>query len=116
MALFATQEINYAGTTPTYAAVAATDTFTPDEWTFIHVKNTNAATRTITVTTFSTSVGGVAVADVGPVTIAATTGEEMLGPFPARHFADPATGLATVTYSATPGVVAAVLRLSPVFS
>lgn len=114
MALFATQEINYAGTTPSYAAVNASDTFVPDEYTFLHVKNTNAATRTITVTTHSTSVGGLGVADVGPVTIAATTGDEMIGPFPARHFADPTTGLATVTYSVTTNVTAAVLRLAPV--
>ena len=80
MALFATQEINY-GTTPSYAAVNASDTFVPDQFTFLHVKNTNAATRVITVVTTSTGVGGQAVADVA-VTIAATTGDEMIGPFP----------------------------------
>jgi hypothetical protein len=111
MALITAQEINYAGTTASYSAVNSSDTFVPDDRTFLHVKNTNASTRDITITTPRTGVGGVAIADI-TVTIAGTTGDEMIGPFPAQHFADPSTGVATVAYTATAGVTAALLRLA----
>lgn len=110
MALLATQEIGYAGTLPSLSAAAASDTFVPDDRTFLWVKNTNGATRDIVVTTTRTGVGGVAVADVS-VTIGATTGEEMIGPFPYSHFADASTGLAMVTPSAAAGVTYAVVRV-----
>lgn len=99
-----------AGLVPSYGAANASDTFPPDDRTFIYVKNTNAATRTITVTTPAT-VSGLAIADPGP-TIAATTGELIMGPFPASIYADPTTGLATVTPSATAGVTIACVRLT----
>lgn len=110
MALFPTQEIGYAGNLPTLSAVNASDTFVPDDRTFLWVKNTNAATRDITIATPRTGVGGVSIGDV-TVTIAATTGEEMIGPFPAQHFADASTGLATVTYTSATNVTAAVVRV-----
>jgi hypothetical protein len=108
VALFATQEIGYAGTLPSLAAVNSSDTFVPDDRTFLWVKNTNGSTRDITVVTTRTGVGGQAVADI-VVTIGATTGEEMIGPFPYQHFAS--SGVATVNYSATAGVTAAVVRV-----
>jgi hypothetical protein len=39
VALLTTQNISRSGVTPSYAAVAASDTFVPDAQTFIHVKN-----------------------------------------------------------------------------
>jgi hypothetical protein len=110
MALLTTQEIGYAGALPTLSAANASDTFVPDDRTFLWVKNTNASTRDITITTPKTGVGGLAIADV-TVTIGATTGEEMIGPFPAQHFADASTGLATVTPTATAGVTLAVVKV-----
>ena len=74
------------------------------------MKNTNASTRTITITTPAVQ-RGLAVADPAP-TIAATTGELVLGPFPADTYADPTTGVCTVTPSATAGVTYAVIRLA----
>lgn len=111
MALLATQTPTVAaGLVPAFAAAAATDTFLPSDRTMLYVKNTNAATRTITVTTPGTAAGGLAIADmVG--TVGATTGELILGPFPASSYADPTTGLATVTPSATAGVTYAVVQL-----
>lgn len=111
MALLAAQEILLAGTTPSYTAVNASDTFAPGPDIFLHVKNTNAATRDVGIATTKTGVGGLAIADAGG-TIPATTGDKMYGPFPANHFADASTGLATVTYTATAGVTAALLKLS----
>lgn len=110
MALLATQTPTAAaGLVPTFGAANASDTFVPTDRTFIYVKNTNAATRTITITTPGT-LRGLAVADPNP-TIAATTGELIMGPFPADLYADPNTGFATVTPSATAGVTLAVVQL-----
>lgn len=113
MALLATQvPTPGAGLVPSFTAAAASDTFVPSDRTFLYVKNTNAATRTITVTTPGTT-GGLAIADmVG--TVGATTGELILGPFPAYNYADPTTGLATVTPSATTNVTYAVVQLQVV--
>lgn len=113
MALLATQTPTAAaGLVPAFTAAAASDTFLPSDRTFIYVKNTNAATRTITVTTPGTT-AGLAIADmVG--TVGATTGELILGPFPAQNYADPTTGLATVTPSATANVTYAVVQLQVV--
>lgn len=111
MALLSTQTPTQAGglLLPTFSAANASDTFVPDDRTFLYCKNTNAATRTITLTTPATS-RGLAIAD--PVnTIGATTGELVFGPLPADLYADPTTGFCTVTPSATAGVTYAVIRL-----
>lgn len=111
MALLATQTPTpSAGLVPSFAAAAASDTFVPGDRTFLYVKNTNAATRTIAVATPAV-VGGLAIADPAP-TIAATTGELIMGPFPSQLYADPVTGLATVTPSASAGVTYAVVNIA----
>ena len=103
MALLATQSLGVVGLQPAYTSASATDTFVPTDRTFLFIKNTNAATRTVTVTTPPTT-GGLGIADMVSGTIAATTGEWVLGPFPANLYAVPTTGLATITPSATAGV------------
>lgn len=111
MALLATQTPTPSTPlVPAFTAAAASDTFAPTDRTMLYVKNTNAATRTITVTTPGTAAGGLAIADMSG-TVGATTGELVLGPFPANNYADPTTGLATVTPSATAGVTYAVIQL-----
>jgi hypothetical protein len=111
MALLTTQlPTPTAGLVPSYGAANASDTFVPDDRTFLYVKNTNAATRTIAITTPGTT-RGLSIQDPAP-TIAATTGELIIGPFPADTYADPATGLCTVTPSATTNVTLACVRLA----
>lgn len=46
------------------------------------------------------------------VTVPITTGDRMIGPIPGGIFADPTTGLVTVTHSFTTSVTVAVLNLS----
>lgn len=111
MALLATQvPTPSAGLVPTFSAANASDTFVPSDRTFLYVKNSNAATRTITVTTPGT-LRGLAVADPGPTIAASGASDLIMGPFPADLYADPVTGLATVTPSATAGVTYAVVNL-----
>lgn len=108
MALLSPQQVGITGTTPTYGAVAASDTVAPDDRAFLIVKNANAAADTCTVV-IPGSVYGQARADVA-VTVPANTGERWIGPFTA-DMADPATGLVTVTHSVTATVTCALVRV-----
>lgn len=111
MALLATQSPTpTAGLVPSYSAANASDTFTPDDRTYLHVFNTNAATRTITITTAATT-RGLPLTNQA-ISIAANTGQLILGPFPADTYANAATGLCTVTPSVTAGVTYAAIRMT----
>lgn len=110
MATLTVQTISLTGLEPTYAAAAAGgDEFPNDGRTFLHVKNTNAATRTVTINSRSNCDQGF---DHDPaVVIDATTGDTMIGPFDTARFNDPATGRVSVTYSAVTGVTVAAIKL-----
>jgi hypothetical protein len=100
MALLSTQLVTRAGVAPAYAAAAAGgDTFSPDQDTFIHLKNASGSAITVTIVTPRNDQWGNAIAD-NTVSVPATTGERMIGPFPAESYADPTLGTASMTYSA----------------
>ncbi len=99
MALLATQSIVRAGLAPAYAAAAGGgDTLAPGSNVFLHVKNASGGAITVTIVTPRTDAVGNPVAD-NTVSVPATTGDRMIGPFPAEIYADPTTGLVNVTYS-----------------
>ena len=78
------QEIELEGLAPSFEAFNADgEMITNDGQTFIEVKNTGDE-KTITVVT-PLEVSGLAVTDL-TVTIPATTGDKMIGPFPRAHF------------------------------
>ena len=109
MALLAAQQINITGLNPTFVAAASTDTVRCDERTALIYLNTDAATRTITLVTPSKlDKFGQPLPDV-VVTIAATTGREIIGPI-SNDFAD-ASGIATINLSATANVTVAAVRI-----
>lgn len=93
MAQIAIQTITAAGTGPTYQAATASDTITgvaADDRLFIHAKNTNASTATITINPVSpTSVtvkgAGLVALPAITVTVPATTGDRMIGPIPGAY-------------------------------
>jgi hypothetical protein len=107
MALLATQELDLDGLNATYTAVSASDTFVPDDRTFLHFKNGGGSPDTVAIAT-PVTYRGQAVADAGGSVTNAQ--ERFFGPFPAQDFADPSTGLATVTNSFTTSVTVAVLK------
>jgi hypothetical protein len=109
VALLTVQNITRTGVTPTYAAVAASDTFTPDANTFIHVKNAGGSPDTCALVVAAGDPPGLTIADVS---VSVTNAQErMIGPLPANFFADPTTGLCTVTHSFTTSVTAGVFKL-----
>jgi hypothetical protein len=111
MAALATQIITPQGLAPSYAAAAGGgDTFTPDVDTFIHVKNAGGSPQTVTVAVPGNERYGVATADV-TCSVPATTGDRMIGPFPAEIFADSAlSGAAAITYTAVTSLTIAVVK------
>ncbi len=84
------------------------DQFTNDGKTYIHVKNTNAATRTVTINSQRNCDQGFD-HDQAYV-VGATTGEVMAGPFPTSRFND-ASNFVLITYSAVTNLTIAVFSL-----
>lgn len=108
MALLTTQQVGITGTTPSYGAVAASDTLVPDDRTFLIVKNASGTEDTCTVVVPGTTFGQ-ANPDIA-VAVPITTGERWIGPL-TQNLADPATGLITVTHSQTASVTCALVRV-----
>jgi len=102
MATLTTQPITRGGPTPTYAAVAGGgDACEVGDDVFLHFKNTNAATYTVTLTIAATASAYPNVTYTNPaVTIPATTGDKMIGPV-SNLFRDPTTGQCLITYTGT---------------
>jgi hypothetical protein len=110
MALLSTQSISRTGVTPAYTAVSASDTFVPDNQTFIHVKNAGGSADSCVVAVLQGDPPGLTISDN---TVSVTNAQErMIGPFPANFFADPTTGLATVTHSFTTSVTSGIFKLT----
>jgi len=108
MALLPPQQVGITGTTPSYGAVAASDTIVPDDRTFLIVKNASG-TQDNCVVVVPGSLFGQALQDV-TVAVPITTGERWIGPM-TPNLADPATGLITVTHSQTASVTCALVRV-----
>lgn len=110
MAALTTQAINRAGLTPSFAsATGGGDTFTPDSDTYLRIKNASGAPITVTVVTPRTDAVGNAVAD-NTITVPATTGDVIAGPWPAEIYADPATAVASITYSGVTSLTIAAIK------
>lgn len=110
MALLTTQQISRTKIVPSYTAVAASDTFAPGDRTFLHIKNAGGSSDTVVVAVAAGDPPGLTISDISQAHANATEG--MMGPFPPQFFADPTTGLATVTHSFTTSVTVGVFNLS----
>lgn len=106
MASIALQTMAFAGITPSYSAASASDTVpgvTPDDRVFLHYKNTNASTATVTIVPIvaSRTVPGIGVVFTPSlvVTIPANTGDKMVGPIPPDYI--DATGGITMAHTGT---------------
>lgn len=102
MSAIAIQTVTVAGATPSYQAATASDAIpgaTTNERIYIHAKNSNAATATITINPVSpltARVPGVGVVTVPAISVVvpATTGDKLIGPIPAAYI--DATGTITL--------------------
>jgi hypothetical protein len=109
MAALSQQVIVRTGITPSYTAVAASDTFPPGAGVFIHVKNAGGSPDTCAVQVLQGDPPGLTISDVS---VSVTNAQErMIGPLPSNFFADPTTGLGTITHSFTTSVTIGVFNL-----
>lgn len=102
MATLTTQSVTRAGVTPSYVAVTGGgDACEVGDDIYLHFKNTNAATYTVTlaIPSSASTYPNVTYTNVA-VTIPATTGDKLIGPISAL-FKDTTTGLCTITYAGT---------------
>lgn len=111
MAVITVQQASLAGLNPSYVAASATgDTVPNDGKLVLHVKNVNAASRTVTVASQKTATPGLSPSN-NAVSVPATTGERIIGPFDATIWND-VNGNLVVTYSSEVGVTLAAIRTS----
>lgn len=116
MATLTVQSITESGLNATYSnAAAAGDTFanTPQGRTFLHVKNGDASSKTVTVTAVDASEDfpGWGTMSKSNVSVAIPAGEDrFIGPFPIKAFG----GDPDITYSAVTSVTVAVMKVPTV--
>jgi hypothetical protein len=107
MAVYTVYPTALTGDSKAYVTPASGDTFPNDGRTVLHVKNANAGTCTVTVTaTKPCDVAGTLHTNV--VVVAATTGDEMIGPFPVGVWGGTVT---VTTYSVTASVTVAAISV-----
>jgi hypothetical protein len=96
------------GVTPSYAAATATtgDTLAGGQGVFIHVKNANAGSVNVVITTPESVDGDL---DVEDRTVAVAAGAEVMLPVPSRYN-NPSTGLATVVCTPAASVTIGAFR------
>lgn len=113
------QQVVEAGTAGTYAAPSGAgagngDSIPGDGRTFLHVKNTGGTVLTVTIKIPFVAYGHT-IADA-TVTVPATTGDKMIGPFPAKPYNQPTSnathaGRVLVEYSSVTSMTRAVVSL-----
>lgn len=107
MALLTVQQIVLPKLQATYTAVNATDTIPNNDDVFLHVKNANAGTVTVTFTDPGKTPAGSSATNPSTTLL---TGTEAFIPVN-QNLVDPSTGVTTVAYSLTASVTAALLRM-----
>jgi hypothetical protein len=102
-------EIVRTGRVISLSAANADGSFVPNNGrVYLHVKNGDVSSKTVTVAAQLRPVSGLAIADV-TVSVAASA-EALIGPFPPEVFND-AAGRLVVSYSAVTSVTVAAYRL-----
>lgn len=112
MTALVTQVVPTVGADISSALIAAAngDTAACGQGVFLVVRNGSGSGITVTVATPGLVDGRLAVADSTSPSIALTSGLGII-PLPSELYADPATGRATITYSATATVTVGVVRV-----
>lgn len=109
MAALTTQAIVSTGVKPTYAAATGGgDTIAPvDGRTFLHVKNGDSSSHTVTIASTAVARAGLATSNLA---VAIPAGEERMIAIDPTGYAD-STGTAAVTYSAATSMTVAAIRV-----
>lgn len=98
------------GTDPAFVAAASGgDKVAPNDRGYLHVRNASGAPIVVTIAVPGNTKYGLANPDPA-ISVPATTGERLIGPFPA-DLADPADGLVAITYSGVTSLTVAAITL-----
>jgi len=111
MATLTVNTVTQAGFRDDNALVAAAgggDAFAPGADTFVRINNGGGSAITATFATPG-SIGGLTIADGGGSVTNAQS--RLFGPFPPELYADPTTGLVTLTYSGVTSVTVGVFKI-----
>lgn len=113
-ALSPSQVARVGGADISAGMVAATNGDTIPAGCHLHVKNGSAGAITVTwVAPAGTGPSGTSLANLALTpTVAATTGDNLFGPFDQVPWADPTTGLVTFNYSATATVTVKAVQVA----
>lgn len=112
--MYTVQNISRVGLTPTFAAVASSDTFVcpNDKRTYLEVINAGGTNDVVAVAPvqaqIDTGIAGVVDVDPISVTVPLTTGRKKIGPFPSAYING---GIVTVTHSFLTSVTAGAFYL-----
>lgn len=113
MATLTTQVVNRGGTVPVYYAVAGGgDAMQCGSGMFLHIKNGGGSTQTVTLVVPATRTFEPNVGITSPVIGVANASEKMIGPIDAQTFADPTTGLCSLTYTTATSITATAIQLT----
>lgn len=109
MATLSPQSVVSTGLNPSYAAATGGgDAIPADGRTFLHVKNGDSSSHTVTIASVAVARAGLAVANLA---VAVPAGAERMIAIDPTGYADPTTGLAAITYSAVTSVTVAAVRV-----
>lgn len=112
MATLSTQVVTRAGIVPSYAAAAGGgDAMAVGSGMFLHIKNGGGASITVSLAIPSGASGWSNVAYGVTAVSVANASEKMIGPVQAPIYADPTTGLCTITYTGVTSVTVAAINL-----
>jgi len=113
VATLTTQVINRAGTVVTpVAAAGGGDAMAPGSTNFLRVVNGGGSPITVTLA-IPAGVSGFQQAAYTNTTVSVTNGTTReIGPLPGQLYADPTTGLVTITYSGVTSVTVAACQLA----
>jgi len=103
------QTCAYTGITPSFTAVSDTVYVPNNGYTLVEVKNTSGSQITVTVDSQISSEEGLAAAD-DEVTVAATTGDKLIGPLSQTAWNN-SSGYAVFIFSATTSVTIAAYKI-----
>lgn len=113
MATLTVQTVSRVGVAPTYAAAAGGGDAAPvgaNNWIQLKCTGGTPVTVTLATNTGAAPFAGTALA-VESFSVPATTGDIVYGPLTPQLYADPTTGLCTITYSGVGGLTIAVFTL-----
>lgn len=112
MATLTTQVVTRAGVVPTYAsATGGGDAMAVGSGMFFHIKNGGGSPITVSLAIPAGASGYPNVAYGVTAVSVSNASEKMIGPIQAPIYADPTTGLCTISYTGVTSVTVAAINL-----